>query len=99
MSKKSAARLTEAEMYLMYGNCRVKFISYYKYTFFYKGFTPDGLELLCQYGGDAEEIYKERVHADEELSIKAVCPNVVKIYDGKTLIEFYADNGSTVYVN
>jgi len=92
MSEKTAARMTEEEMYEKYGTCLVKFISYYKFTFFYEGLTPDGKEILCRYGGSAEEIYKERVHADEELSIHQVLPNMVKIHKGKTLLEFYDEN-------
>jgi len=98
MSERTAARMTEEEMYERYGTCRVKFISYYKFTFYYKGLTPDGKEILCQYGGKAEDIYKERVDADEEVTIHQVLPSLVEIHDGKILIEFYneTDEGKRI---
>lgn len=50
--------MTRQEFYKKYGSVRVKFKSYYKYSFNFVGELPDGSTLSCDYGGSVNDIYK-----------------------------------------
>lgn len=43
--------MTKQDFYEKYGSIKVKFSSYYKYTFTYVADLPDGKWLTCSYGG------------------------------------------------
>ena len=51
-----------------------KFLSYYKFTFTYRGFTSDGEEVKIGVGGTADYIYRERVSADVVYNILYLMP-------------------------
>ena len=58
MSKKEIER---EEFYEKYKDVDFKFLSYYKFTFTYRGFTDDGEEVKIGVGGLADDIYRESV--------------------------------------
>ena len=58
MSKKEIER---GEFYEKYKDVNFKFLSYYKFTFTYRGFTDDGEEVKIGVGGLADDIYRESV--------------------------------------
>ena len=58
MSKKEIER---GEFYERYKDVNFKFLSYYKFTFTYRGFTDDGEEVRIGVGGIADDIYRESV--------------------------------------
>ena len=58
MSKKEIER---EEFYEKYKDVDFKFLSYYKFTFTYRGFTDDGEEVRIGVGGIADDIYRESV--------------------------------------
>lgn len=66
MSKQEIER---EEFYEKYKDVNFKFLSYYKFTFTYRGFTSDGEEVKIDVGGLADYIYKESVRADGVYSI------------------------------
>ena len=51
-----------------------KFLSYYKFTFTYRGFTSDGEEVRIGVGGIADYNYRESVSADGVYNILYLQP-------------------------
>ena len=62
------------EFYEKYKDVSFKFLSYYKFTFTYRGFTSDGEEVKIGVGGLADDIYRESVSADNVYSISYLMP-------------------------
>lgn len=62
------------EFYEKYKDVNFKFLSYYKFTFTYRGFTADGEEVKIGVGGIADDIYRESVRADGVYSISFLMP-------------------------
>ena len=71
MSKKE---INSGEFYEKYKDVNFKFLSYYKFTFTYRGFTSDGEEVRIGVGGIADYIYRERVNADDVYNILYLQP-------------------------
>ena len=75
------------EFYEKYKDVNFKFLSYYKFTFTYRGFTDDGEEVKIGVGGTANEIYRESVTADNVYNILFLMP-----YQGESdSVTFYDD--------
>ena len=66
--------INSEEFYEKYKDVNFKFLSYYKFTFTYRGFTSDGEEVRIGVGGIADYIYRERVSADGVYSILYLMP-------------------------
>jgi hypothetical protein len=83
--------MTAEEFLQKYGGVKVKFSSYYKYTFMYTGELPDGGRISVGYGGNADDIYRHGVGADCEETIDSVNPNQGTAYDkdGNEVDGFY----------
>ena len=62
------------EFYEKYKDVDFKFLSYYKFTFTYRGFTDDGEEVRIGVGGTADYIYRESVSADNVYGIVELQP-------------------------
>ena len=62
------------EFYEKYKDVSFKFLSYYKFTFTYRGFTSDGEEVKIGVGGTANDIYRESVSADDVYGIVELQP-------------------------
>ena len=62
------------EFYEKYKDVNFKFLSYYKFTFTYRGFTSDGEEVKVGVGGTADEIYRDRVSISDVCSIGQLQP-------------------------
>ena len=71
MSKKE---INSGEFYEKYKDVDFKFLSYYKFTFTYRGFTDDDEEVKVGVGGTADYIYRESVSADNVYSILYLMP-------------------------
>ena len=71
MSKKE---IEIEEFYEKYKDVNFKFLSYYKFTFTYRGFTDDGEEVKVGVGGIADYIYRERVCVSDTCSIAELQP-------------------------
>ena len=71
MSKKE---INSGEFYEKYKDVNFKFLSYYKFTFTYRGFTSDGEEVRIGVGGIADYIYRESVSADGVYNILYLQP-------------------------
>lgn len=83
--------MTREEFYRKYGDVKVKFWKYYKYTLWFSAPLPDGNILTCGYGGIAEEIYRRKVVADKEEKVININPYCGSVYDGDTLIDNFYD--------
>jgi hypothetical protein len=65
--------MTKADFENKYGDFKLTFSRYYKYSFTYTGATDDGVEIEASYGGNGEDIYKhEVVNNDKEFVGKPV---------------------------
>lgn len=84
-------KLTLEDVVNKYGDCKVKFSSYYKYNFTFKGKFGD-LVILARYGGDSGDIYKFDVDVDREEIIKYLDANWITISKDNKVIEEYYDN-------
>ena len=62
------------EFYEKYKDVNFKFLSYYKFTFTYRGFTSDGEEVKIGVGWTADDIYRESVNADDVYGIVELQP-------------------------
>jgi hypothetical protein len=69
-------------------DAKVKFTSYYKYTFHFEGQTEDGYTLSCSYGGDSDDIYRFDVDTNEVSFNNAGEWKHVTVKDGKGEIVF-----------
>ena len=74
-----------------YSHIKLTFSHYWKYTFYYSGYAPDGTLITCGWGGDSDRIYRFEVtkdqirnvsHYDEWMSVTAT-------KDGETVYSFY----------
>jgi hypothetical protein len=82
--------MTRQEFYDKYGDVKVKFTNYFKYTFTYSALLPDGKLLTVGYGGDSADIYRHEVGADNEESVITLQPYKGSIYkDDKEIEGFY----------
>ena len=67
----SKQEIKSEEFYEKYKDVDFKFLSYYKFTFTYRGFTDDGEEVKVGVGGIADDM---RVSADDVYSILYLMP-------------------------
>lgn len=82
--------MTRAEFYEKYGGVKVRFSSYYEYTFTYSATLEDGRKITCGYGGDSGEIYRHEVSSDSEETINSLMPYSGSVYkDGVEVESFY----------
>lgn len=72
-----------------YGNVKLKFNGYYKYSFSFTGKTEDGEEVYVSVGGNADDIYKLDVSAEKEETINSLWPNYIAVSkDGKEIVNW-----------
>ena len=71
MSKKEIAR---GEFYEKYKDVNFKFLSYYNFTFTYRGFTSDGEEVKVSLDWYLRAFLLERVNADDVYGIVELQP-------------------------
>ena len=71
--------MNKGEIIRKYGDVKLKFKYYYKYSFYYEGKAPDGAVVCASYGGDSEDIYKFRVDVDEEETLDILYPDFCSI--------------------
>lgn len=82
--------MTREEFYEKYGDVKVTFASYYKFTFYYNATLPDGSVLSVGFGGNSDEIYRCEVTSGEVVTVAALCPFMGSVRkDGKEIEGFY----------
>ena len=87
----TSLEMTKEEFIEKYGEVKVKFSSYYKYTFNYIGTLPDGNVISVDCGGNADDIYRYEVVPDMEETISSIDPYAgsVRDKDYKVIDQFY----------
>lgn len=61
--------MTKEEVLAKYGNLPLRFSSYYKYSFTFKGAADDGTVVYASLGGSADDIYKLSVTSDSVIAL------------------------------
>ncbi len=77
--------LTHKEFNELYGDVEVEFTSYYKYSFSFRGKTPDGNTVVVSIGGSSDDIYKLDVEAGEKVKVRDMYPSYAAVYPGDDL--------------
>ena len=88
---KEPTQMTREEFYEKYGDVKVKFSTYYKYTFTYVGEQQGGGKVSVGICGNGSDIYHAEVNADECDPIKVLYTYCGTAYDndGNVVDEFY----------
>jgi hypothetical protein len=82
--------MSKSEFLIKYGDVKVIFSSYYKYTFSFRADLEDGKTISVQVGGNADDIYREGVDANVETKISDLCPYGGSVFkDGAEIEGFY----------
>ena len=72
-----------------YGDVKLNFNGYYKYSFSFTGKTEDGEEIYASIGGNADDIYKLEVSRDKEETINTLYPNYITVSkNGKDIVDW-----------
>lgn len=83
--------MTRDELNEKYGDAKVTFFHYHKFTFTFKGTLPDGKTITARMGGPAHDIYREDVTAGKEKTIRDLYPYSVSVMDGDKEIESFLE--------
>ncbi len=82
--------MSKEEFLEKYGEVKVKFDFYFKYTFYFKGVLENGNSILCSFGGTSDNIFKFGI-SSEEISIADLNPIAAEIYkDNIVLADYFA---------
>ena len=84
------ANLTEKEFLEVYGEAKVIFTSYYKYSFNFEG-EFNGKSIYVSVGENADDIYKFDVTAGKEYAVKELGMSYAKVKEGETIIAEFTD--------
>ena len=72
-----------------YGNVKLKFNGYYKYSFSFTGKTEDGEEIYVSIGGNSDDIYRLDISAEKEETINSLYLNyIIVLKDGKEIVHW-----------
>ena len=84
------SKLNEKEFLEMYGEAKVVFTSYYKYSFSFRG-EFNGKSIYVSVGGNADDIYRFDVTAGKEYAVKELEMNYAEVNEGETTIAEFTD--------
>ena len=74
----------------MYGEAKVVFTSYYKYSFSFRG-EFNGKSIYVSMGGSADDIYRFDVDAGKEYAVKQLGMSYAEVKEGETTIAEFTD--------
>ena len=63
------AKITEEKLLDLYGETKLKFVYYYKYSFMFAGITDSGEKVTAYVGGNINDIYKFEVNVGEDVKL------------------------------
>ena len=78
--------MTTEEIFKKYGDIELSFRHYYKYSFMFKGETPEGETVFAYIGGDADDIYRLDLDYNETGTISNLEPSSIRIMKGKEVV-------------
>lgn len=84
------SNLTEKEFLEVYGEAKVVFTSYYKYSFSFRG-ELNGKSIYVSIGGNADDIYRFNVTAGKEYAVKELGMSYAEVKEGETIIAEFTD--------
>lgn len=73
-----------------YGEVKVKFVEYYKYTFIFTADLGEGKTLSVCVGGNADDIYRQEV-GTTAVSVAELFPYSGGVYKDKNSLESFYD--------
>ena len=82
--------LNEKEFLELYGEAKVVFTSYYKYSFSFIG-EFNGKSIYVSVGGNADDIYRFDVDAGKEYAVKQLGISYAEVKEGETTIAEFTD--------
>tara|TARA_B110000008_G_C16896720_1_gene535049 strand:+ start:262 stop:516 length:255 start_codon:yes stop_codon:yes gene_type:complete len=81
--------MKKQEVLEKYKAVKLKFNSYYKFSFAFEGKSDDGCTVLASIGGDSDDIYRLDIYASKEETLSTLDPNYIKVTKGNdTLFEW-----------
>ena len=83
--------MTREEFMEKYGNAKVKFSSYYKFSFVFSGELPDGKRISVIVGGNADDIYRMEVDVNAEETVAPLYPHSGDVWDKGVAVESFYD--------
>jgi hypothetical protein len=86
-----ATKMTRAEFYAKYGDVKVMFVEYYKYTFLYAATLSDQRRITVSYGGNGDDIYEHDVTAGQFVKVGQLCPYSGEVYEDGVEVEHFYD--------
>ena len=84
------SNLTKKEFLDVYGEARVVFTSYYKYSFSFRG-EFNGKSIYVSVGGNADDIYRFDVTAGKEYAVKELEMSYAEVKEGKAIIAAFTE--------
>ncbi|MEY3531856.1 MAG: Synechococcus phage [Actinomycetota bacterium] len=84
------SNLNEKEFLEIYGEAKVVFTSYYKYSFSFRG-EFNGKSIYVSVGGNADDIYRFDVDAGKEYAVKQLGISYAEVKEGETTIAEFTD--------
>jgi hypothetical protein len=84
------SKLNEKEFLEVYGEAKVVFTSYYKYSFSFRG-EFNGKSIYVSVGGNADDIYRFDVSAGKEVAVKELGMSYAEVKEGETTIAEFTD--------
>lgn len=85
--------MTKDEFYEKYGEALVTLDSYYKFQFEFKGTLPDGKVVCVSLGGNADDIYREKIQAGVDNKVSWIEPNSGTVYNGNIIVDSFDERG------
>lgn len=84
------SKLNEKEFLELYGEAKVVFTSYYKYSFSFRG-EFNGKSIYVSVGGSSDDIYRFDVDAEKEYAVKELGMSYAEVKEGETTIAEFTD--------
>jgi hypothetical protein len=74
-------KLTKEQFIEKYGDIEMYFQEYYKYSFTFKGTTPNGEIIRVSIGGGSDDIYRLEVCDGNNGTLRSMDPDSGRVYD------------------
>lgn len=84
------SKLNEEEFLEIYGEAKVIFTSYYKYSFSFRG-EFNGKSVYVIVGGNADDIYRFDVDAGKEYLVNELGISYAEVKEGEKTIHEFTD--------
>jgi hypothetical protein len=81
---------TEEQFNEQYGEAKVVFTSYYKYSFSFRG-EFNVKSIYVSVGGNTDDIYRFDVDAGKEYAVKDLGMSYAEVKEGETIIAEFTD--------